>query len=496
MSNRVCQNQCCGNGSTDNKPNTAHTNAFVNLNGIPYLLAEYVDREGFQQIDRSVINSNVVIDTTEAMRAIIDISIDDIGKKSSGGLNVIGNNTKQKDLLVAIKNNALQLSHKLPVLKSGIVIRVHYCLENNRTGQILRSMVEDLRIKDRSYFIDINSKDINDNAIITNFSASMVSTINNFTYGTDPMIIRITSIQLGYEYVKNNPLMPKVVQSSMCVNPMVYNQFEQPDPSTYNPYLCTAAGMYNYHQQMQSVHMMTPGYHTECMVPESWSMFSRFYHFDERGTDIILHQQEIDDQNNKTVFMACGSIQINRAFLINPGHRLIFKFSIWKNDVTLVNDTSAIAGALQAYVGGFGPCVDHTHDHQPEHDCDCHEPPHHSHHSSSVIDYQQNMAINQIMKSIAELNAKIKEMNGEEPDPNPELPSLPEGPNCNCKPNSEQLATIVKEVSVLQEQILDLAQRQEADEAKAEVLPMSDDDIAEAIGKAAEETDEHADCNH
>jgi hypothetical protein len=36
--------------------------------------------------------------------------------------------------------------------------------------------------------------------------------------------------------------------------------------------------------------------------------------------------------------------------LINPGHRLIFKFSIWKNDVTLMNDLRNVISALGAPV--------------------------------------------------------------------------------------------------------------------------------------------------
>ena len=56
----------------------AHVNGFVDLNGVPYLLGEYLDKRTFQQVDRSVIKSEINVDLSEAMRAVIDINVDDI----------------------------------------------------------------------------------------------------------------------------------------------------------------------------------------------------------------------------------------------------------------------------------------------------------------------------------------------------------------------------------------------------------------------------------
>ena len=74
-----------------------HTNLFVSLNGIPYLVAEYLDRNDLQQLDSSLVKSSIYVDQTESMRAIIDINVDDIGKKNSGTLATRGNRAKQRD---------------------------------------------------------------------------------------------------------------------------------------------------------------------------------------------------------------------------------------------------------------------------------------------------------------------------------------------------------------------------------------------------------------
>jgi len=101
----------CGSNNTSNNSSNIdsnHVNAFVDMNGVPYLVAEYLDTNNFQQIDRSLIKSEVFVDQSEAMRAVVDISIDDIGKRASDGLPaIVGNNTKQKNLLKMISDNSL-----------------------------------------------------------------------------------------------------------------------------------------------------------------------------------------------------------------------------------------------------------------------------------------------------------------------------------------------------------------------------------------------------
>ena len=318
----------------------AHTNAFLALNGRPFVLAEYVDNEPLIQLDRSLVKSEIIVDQSEAYRAIIDISIDDIGKKASdGSMNIIGNATKFEDLLGMIRANYRNLDRQLPLLKKGIVLRVNYQLENNRTGQIIRTLVEDLRINDRTYFLDINPDNINDNAIVVNFSNTIVSTINQFTHGSDPMILRLTSIQMCYECVRPDPLTPRVGQ---YVDPNLPH-FCENSPNAFE----SRAAIWEHHANSQTVYDFgdgrIAGYPN---VPNTWVMYNRFYHFDDGGKTIILHDQEIDNVHNKTVLYNCGKIQVNRAFMVNPGHRIIFKFSIWKNDLVLANDCRPIAEAL------------------------------------------------------------------------------------------------------------------------------------------------------
>jgi len=316
--------------------NSVHTNAYLNLNGIPYLVAEYLDQRSFQQIDSSIIKSEIFIDQSECMRTIVDISIDDIGKRASdGGLNIIGNMTKQNDLITLIKNNYDMLEHQLPVFRKGIMLRVNYQLENKRTGQVLRSAIETIRIPERNYFMAINQSDINDNAIVVNFCNSMVSTIDQFTHGTEPMMLRITSIQMFYECVKNDPKTPRVKQS------MIY------DPKMVEYFYGCESDIYNYHQQVQTRHSFDESFQRS-FCPPTWTFFNRFYHYDEENKDMILHLEEINHKGTKTLAMACGTIHVNRTFLINPGHRIIFKFSIWKNDIIVVNDSSYIAEALKS----------------------------------------------------------------------------------------------------------------------------------------------------
>lgn len=406
-----------------------HTNAFVDLNGVPYLLGEYLDRRKFQQIDRSMIRSEIFVDQSEAMRAIIDISVDDIGKRASDSMPaIVGNCTKQKDLLEMISATAQRSDHRLDVLRRGIVLRVNYQLENQSTGQVIRSMTEDLRIDNRSYFLDINPRNVDDNAIVVNFANTMVSTINNFTHGTARMVMRITNIQMFYDCVTKDLKRPRIHQSLT---------------SGYRPgYLPSSYGsedeMYAYHKQMQNRHYLGypgddcldwEGCDNSSITPPTWSDFNRFYHFDNGGRDIILHAQELNDPYCKTVLLSAGTVTVNRAFIINPGHRIIFKFSIWKNDVTVFNDTRNIAVALRVPVNDYGGDCDHEHEHEHHHHEHVVNPDYETlirlYHDLQCTNDRQNCVINRIIDKIEDLGDKLdKLISPDEPD-NPVNPDDP-----------------------------------------------------------------------
>lgn len=337
-----------------------HTNAFIDLNGVPYVLAEYVDKRSFQQIDRHLIRNEIYVDTREPNRAIVDVNVDDIGKRASDGYPATqGNNTKQKNLLNMATQMCEKLNHQFDTLRRGIVIRVNYQLEKTKNHSVIRSMVEDLPIRDRNYFLEVNSINIDDNAIITNFSDTLISNINEFTHGREQMILRFTNIQMFYECLRRDGGIRRPVSYLPPVKEIDY---------------------YNYHDRIQNHHVYGPnginyaGYGIEppeAILPPTWSMFNRYYHFDNDGHKIVFHEQEINDPRMMSVLIPCGNVQINRAFIINPCHKIIFKFSIWKNDLTIVNDCLPLAQAIQTPF--LYPCepiekpehpiyVDHTYD--------------------------------------------------------------------------------------------------------------------------------------
>lgn len=389
-----------------------HVNAFLDLSNIPYLLSEYIDRRDIQQIDRDIVRTDVYVDQKESMRAIIDINIDDIGRRGSDGrLAIKGNNSKQRHLLDIISKNCVRLDHQLDVIRPGIVIRVNYRLENYRTRQVLRSMTEDLRCRDRSYFMDINPREINDNAIIVNFANSMVSTINEFTHGIDKMIIRITDIQLFYECLSRVPNMEHID---------IDHTFGKHHP-------CDGYGdHYDYYRHHEDKHyrprVPSGAYGDEDVRTIShpdWDMFNRFYHFDNGGKDIILHPTEINDPSCRVKLIPCGKLTVNRTFMINPGHRIIYKFSIWKNDLTIVTDTTKVAQTLRAPIasGYFDPAMfednrkeDREYDHLLR-----------MLRETSMINNQQSYAIGQLTQLVKDLERKVRKLSHAEAPGNPDI---------------------------------------------------------------------------
>lgn len=408
MSNHVC-----------NSPK--HTNGFVLLNNIPYVLAEYLDRRTFQQIDRSYIKSEVLVDNeTEAMRTVFNISIDDIGHRASDGtLNVEGNNAKQRRLLSAIDNTIRQTRGELDTLRKELVLEVCYYLENIRTGQIIRSAKEKLVVNGRGYYLDTNVAHIDDNAVLVNFQDNLVSTINHFTHGLDRMILRVTEINMYYRCMRRD-------HSVIHQGPHGVMSRPAPDmlPTFYG---AQEDNYYYYHKEMEQAHILgtpgccgdnfgsfghePPGYVTN----PAWDCFNRYYHFDNGGRDLILHHQEINDPRADTFLLPCGKITVNRMVTINPGQRIVFRFSIWKNDTVVVNDTTSIMRAL----GGRG-----MHDHcdytnlpaMPELDCSRPVPPKHEIHPDyeTVMRmlHDNMMIVNKQNHVINDLNNRLQYIQG------------------------------------------------------------------------------------
>jgi len=307
---------------------------FLDLNGIPYVVGEYFDNRNLHTVDRTLISNGIIIDTSEAYRAVVKVNIDDIGRRASDNLPAtVGNRSKQKALLAMIQNNAPRLNQVLDMAKPDLIVRVNYRIEDMKTTQIIRAASEDIKISQKSYFIDIND-DLNDNALVVNFADSIVSTLNHFTHGTDRMLIRITSIEMFYQIMKRKS--PSANASTDASNWNIAYEYSMQNPM-FNPY---------YHHQFYQPQLDIYGNKVEKFLPSSWWAFNHFYHFDNMGSDLILHKQEIDDTHNESYLVAAGTVTVNRAFEINPGHRIIFQLSVWKNNLTVVNDTSKIAKAL------------------------------------------------------------------------------------------------------------------------------------------------------
>jgi hypothetical protein len=316
------------------------SNMFLNLDGVPYLLGEYIDNSQIKQLDRSSVVNEINVSHKDAMRAVVDIQVDDIGRTSDGYLNAVGNIKKTEQLLTAIQLTAEKMKHTFRVIKSGIIVRINYRLEDS-TAHIIRSANEDLFIRDRSFYLDINPVTINDNSIVVNFMDAMVSTISQFTHGTDKLIIRILSMDLFYQSIRRDHYMKP------------YSENELYDLHT---------------SRNHDININSQSYNCGCdnIYPSGWSRVNKLYHFDDFGQNIVLHMQEVYDPKNKILMIPCGNVIINRSFMINPGHRIIFRISIWKNDAVIVGDTSNIARIL-----GVEPC--------------CPQPPQYPHHPHPPI---------------------------------------------------------------------------------------------------------------
>lgn len=485
-----------------------HTNAFIDINGFPYLIADYLDRRQFKQIDRSMIKSSIEVDQSESMRAIFDINVDDIGKRADGSLGIIGNNTKQVNLVEMINRNFSRLQNRLDVLRKGIVVRINYRVENHRTGQTIKTMNESFRISMPNYFLDVNPKNVNDNGIIANYSGSSVSSINTFTHGTDKMIFRITNIELFYECVKNGPCRP--VGKEMYVGQPMKLMYD-----TFGDEFC----MHQYQQNIagQSDPFFYGNEPVENICPPSWLMFNHFYHFDNNGKDIIIHNDEVYDRNVQTHLIPCGTVFVNRAIVINPCQRIIFKFCVWKNDTTVVNDSTMIASALRAsvrdpYYDGPSqiypsdeiidcrPGHNHGHDHYPDMEALMRMI-----HSGKEMDYNQNAAINQMNELLVELKNTLAELKGEgnEGEDTPTIPTLPEAPTDKpCKPphhHHDPMEKIFCMIKSLQDQINEIKGDKPEDPDNPpsgdgcncgdKYKPMQPEDIKDAVNDAMDETD-------
>lgn len=386
----------CDGCGCDDVVEEKHTNILLDLNNIPYLLGSYLDKRTILPVASNELRNEIFIDQTErnSMKTVINVNIADLPTRSTTDMPFVFGNNQKKDFMerdmAALSN---ELNHQLDVLLPGIVVRINYQLENYKTGRLVSSMSEDLPITDAVYGYFINPNNYTDNCILSNFSDTLISSINAYAYGRQPMTFRITDIKLLYKKL------------SRFTNPHEVKRHVNRKSYDY--------GIYQYHEKLQSRHTFGDDgryYHREApeaIAPPEWSMFSRFYHFDNRGHDIVLHMDEIMSPQTQIMEVPCGTTRVNRCFTVNPGQRIIFKISIWKNDIVVVNDAEWVAKALKS------PCLDAYEPlHSPiKHGCNSHG----FHHMDEVVmkdkvDHRQDHAIMDTNRRIDELTEVVNRL--------------------------------------------------------------------------------------
>ena len=217
------------------------------------------------------------------------------------------------------------------------------------------------------------------------------------------MILRVTDIELLYESVEPDPYYPR--------KPI----YKHPGPTYPSPpvqyFYDPENEVYYYHEMQQRFHDLNDWrLDPQVVTPESLLIMNRFYHFDEDNRCFMLHMDEIDNPRCNSRPLACGKIRVQKTYRVLPGMSILFKMSIWKNDVILVSDGTLIADALQipryqkeyADVNNLCPFNQQI------------NPPHYKPHPPKVptvapFDYAQNKVINQISAAVMDMNTKLQE---------------------------------------------------------------------------------------
>ena len=310
-------------------------NAFMNLNRWPYLLAEYLDDTTFRQVDRASIRNNVTLTGQDPHVTVVDISINHSEPP-------VGNRTAYSQLLRTIHERRRNLPH-FDVIRPGLVARIEYSLEDASTGRMLRTLFTMMHIPNRTYHLVINPRDLQNNAVISNFYDSSVANIHDSIPGVGRLIVRITGVRLFYQAVRrhgtslNDPRRVERVRHPGTLRD------DRPDWNLFNHH-----SMNQFEQDLCDCDEFNPRHNRRHHMthPPQWLEFNEFYHFHDRGRSVVLHESNIMDRNTPVYLIPCGRLNINRAFTITNTHRLFFKLSVWKNDVVVVENTAKIAQIL------------------------------------------------------------------------------------------------------------------------------------------------------
>ena len=293
-------------------------NAFIDIKGVPYLCGYYLNNISFQTLSATQVQNEISIDNTIEGRTLVNIELDQLDHDDQGLILPTGNVEKREQLEQMIMNYRDYIGlNSFEVLKNGLVVQINYRIEDQVTGRVVKVMTDSYTIYNAGFYSFVGDTNIADPAVIIKFSDSAVAAINQFSYGIQNLVLRINSIHLYYASV------PSVRKRRPLYYPPHY-AYGYPVPS--------------------------PAYSRDprlgCKVNE---YRNDLYRFGNNNKDIFVNLTEIENEHDDIRLVPCGARFINKAFAIAPMQRVLFKFTVWKNDLTIVPDTYRIANILGIY---------------------------------------------------------------------------------------------------------------------------------------------------
>jgi len=332
-----------------NNRSTGKANLFLNLNGIPYVGGEYIENVKFQTIDWSTIHNQLMIDNTGTQASVVDIVLDNAGDSP------IGNREAYRKLLDSVARHAK--GGFIDVVRPTLVAVLDYQIESEKTGQLLKKAKVDIPLNHRGYYVNVSSGELGDNTFIVNSTDSITRTITERPYGNDRVIVRLTGINLHYVGL----LRPAMDPGKGPKGSEDYPTF-RPDDNARYPHM-------DWHESAQPKHSFEPipytynwskdPHHDQLRVPPNWWACNRYYHFEDRGSNLVLHLGDIKSLV-ATYRIPVGKVAFNRVFSVGQGYKVLFRVSVWSNDAVIITNTAKIAQLMG--LPGSHP------EHQPESD--------------------------------------------------------------------------------------------------------------------------------
>lgn len=290
-------------------------NAFIDVKSVPYILGDYLNGREFLTLNPDEVKNEVTIDTSVPNRAFIKISLDQIKRSTDTGLLMPEGNIEKKSKLDQMVSNYREFiaQNHFGVIRKGLVVKINYRIET-QSGRCIRNLYDYLKIFEGGLYTHVSDTNVADPAIIVNYEDTIVASINSYTHGTDSLVLRINSVDLFYEVIS-----PKKVCLPKYSHKFYPYGIPKPQPTTVDLYR------------------------------ESLKSRNDYYRFGNNNRDIFVNLPEVDSETRKVSMLPCGTFYINKTFPVRPMQRVVFNFSIWKNDLTIVPNTYQIANILGIY---------------------------------------------------------------------------------------------------------------------------------------------------